>query len=207
MTLQVLPPDADQFPIDDAAVALRQGVDAFAEIAESGPVILQRRLAPACPAIERDTVVGCLTTGICGQHAAVQVLQPRHPQPAVELAREPPGHADVVRMHVGAKDPGQRPLLGGGGKEFAPGSQGLISAHPGVHHGPALVVLKAPDVDVVERDRQGHAHPDHARCDLLHLAGLGRRLERVDERRLLQPLTLRGVGHGAGSGKWVDERW
>src|SRR5690606_4443968 len=84
--------DADRLAVLDPAVAVGQAVDALAKAAEARAVVLERVLVPARAPIELDAVLGCLAPGVGHEHAAREVLEPRHPQPAVELAREPAGH-------------------------------------------------------------------------------------------------------------------
>ena len=187
--------NADLLTIHHAPVTVGQGVDVFAKVAKTGLVVFNGCIAPAGLAVEHDGVGGRLAARIRREHAAVQVLHTGHPQAAFELAREPAGHADVVRVHVGGKHPGQGALVIAAGKQRAPGGQRLIGAHPGVDHGPAVFVRQAPDVDVVERHGQRHAHPDYTGRDLQHLARIGRGLKRINQRGLVQPFSgLGGIG-------------
>lgn len=89
----------------------------------------------------------------------------------------------MVGMHVGGKDPCQRARVGRLGKELAPGRQRIIGARAAVDHSPAFVVLKTPDIDVVEHEGQWQAHPNHAGRHFQHRADLGRRFERIEQRR------------------------
>ena len=101
-------------------------------------------VAPAGAVIEDDAIVRRLAAGVGGEHAAVQVFQPRHPQPALELLRQPAGHAHVVGVHVGAEMRLSRLAVGGAGEQLAPRGQRLVGAHAGVDHRPAVAVVDAP---------------------------------------------------------------
>ena len=93
--------------------------------------------------------LGRLAAGVGGQRAAGQVFEPGHPQPALEFARQPAGHAHVVGVHVGAEDARDaRALRRGGQRSFgrdqlAPGGQGLGRLGAGVDDGPAQLVAQA----------------------------------------------------------------
>ena len=96
--------DRDVFPILYAAIALWQGVDVLAKIPKTGLVVFYGPLTPTRFLVKRDSFLGRFAAGITGQHAAVQILQLRHPQAAMEFAGQPPRHPDVVGMHVRAND-------------------------------------------------------------------------------------------------------
>ena len=182
--------DLEFFAIGHPAVAVGQGMDVFAKFAKTALVVFDGCIAPAGLAEKRDALVGRLAAGVGCQHAAVQVFKPRHPQAAFEFAREPARHAHVVGVHVGDKDAAQGALVMSVCKQLAPGRQCGVGADAGVHHRPATFFLNAPDVDVVEDERQRHSHPDHARRDLNRPAHAGRCLKRVDEGWLLQAFSL-----------------
>src|ERR1035437_6434170 len=102
----------------------------------------------------------------------------------------------MVRVHMGTKDPCQWALLSRIAKQLAPCRQGFVGFHAGVNHGPTNVVLKTPDIDVIEHEGKRHAHPDHTGRDLNHFPHFRGCLERIDERWLLEPVSLkRGVSH------------
>ena len=181
----------DEFAICHAPIAVGQRMDVLAKLAEPGLVVFNGGIAPARAFEKGHTVIRRFTAGIGCEDAAVEVLQPSHPQAAIELAGKPTGHADVIRMHVGGNDAGQRALIGTAGKYRTPGSQRIVSAHSCVHHGPAALVFQAPDIDVIELHRQRHAHPNHAGCDLQRLAGFRRRIKRIHQRGFDQPFPRR----------------
>ncbi len=182
--------DADHLAVADAPVAVGQRMDALAEVAEARAVVLDGRITPAGAVVEDHAVVRRLAAGVGGEHAAVQVFQPRHPQPALELLGQPAGHADMVGVHVGGEDAAQTLAVRGLAEQLAPRGQSLVGAHAGVHHRPTVILLDAPDVDVVQHHRQRHAHPYHARRHLERLARRGRVLEGVHQRGFGQPVAL-----------------
>ena len=181
-----------------AAVAVGQGVDVLAEVAEAGAVGLQRAVTPACAAVEGDGVGRRLAAAVRDHDAAVQIFQARHVQRHMELARQPAGQAHMVGVHVGDQHARQRAAVGGLGEQRAPGGHAFVGARTGVDDGPALAVIDGPEIDVIQRIGQGHAYPEHAGCDLQRLPALRWRLERVVEHRLGR--RIRGVRGVRGLG-------
>src|SRR5256885_1287917 len=116
----------------------------------------------------------------------------------MELARQPAGQAHMVRVHVGDQHARQRAAVGGLGEQRAPGGHAFVCARAGIDDGPALAVIDGPEIDVIQRIRQGHAYPEHAGCDLQRLPALRWRLERVVEHRLGR--RIRGVRGVRGLG-------
>ncbi|MCY1269743.1 hypothetical protein D9M68_195560 [compost metagenome] len=172
--LPVVRANTDGVAIGQAVEALGQGVDVLAEAAEAGAVHLDRFVVPACAAIELDRVIGRRAPRIRRQHAAHQVFQPRHPQLAVELAGQPPGHADVVGVHMGHEQArqatGERAACG---EQGAPGLGGFRRLQAGVDGGPAIAVADGPQVDVVQAQRHRHAQPQDTGRYLAGVAGFG----------------------------------
>ncbi len=122
---------------------------------------------------------GASLAGIGGEIAAHQIIGARHPQLAAETAHQPTGHADMIGMQMGDDHPLDGLARHGPGEELLPGlGRGLV-AHAGIDHGPAVAILQQPQIDVVELERQAHAHPMHARRNLDGLAGFGPRLEGI----------------------------
>ncbi len=84
------------------------------------------------------------------------------------------------------------------GEDLLPGLAGHVAGDAAVDHRPALsavgtglAVAQQPQIDVVQRKGQTHAHPAHARRDLQRRAG-GRQLvaEGIGE------LMFQRIGHG-----------
>ncbi|CAM3411640.1 hypothetical protein CUTA107171_26345 [Cupriavidus taiwanensis] len=164
--LPVVGADADGIAVGQPAEALGQGMHVLAEAAEAGAVHLDRLVIPAGLAIERDGVVRRGAAGVGGEHAAHQVFEPGHPELAVELAGEPSGHADVVRMHMRHEQAGQAAFQRAAtGKQRAPGLRGFRGLQAGIDRGPAAAVADGPQVDMVEPQRHRHAQPQYAGCD------------------------------------------
>ncbi len=171
----------DLLAVDDAPDAVWQGVQRLAEAAEAGAVAVHRVLAPAGGAIEAHAVLRSLAAGVGGEHPAHQVLKPGNPQAAVELARDPAGHADVVGVHVGDEHPGHPLAVQRLGEDVAPGGGRGGVLHAGVDNGPAIAILERPDVDVGQRTAQRHAHPFHAWRNVHRAAQGGPLREGIDQ--------------------------
>lgn len=139
--------DVHGLAVADAPKAVGQRMQILAKAAEAGAVDIERLFAPAGLAVKADGLVGRLPAGVACQGAAGQVFEPCHPQPAAELAREPAGHADMVRVHVGAQDARDARALRSGGQravgsdQLAPGSERLGRLGAGIDDGPAVTVL------------------------------------------------------------------
>ena len=103
--------DLDVIPLAEAAIAVGHGVNALSKATEAGLVGLDRLLVPTGCIIEPHAIVRGLAPRIGRQHPARDIFQPAHPKTAVELARDPSSHADMVRMHVGDKNPRDRLAL------------------------------------------------------------------------------------------------
>jgi len=140
-------------------------------------------------AVEAHAVRRGFAAGVGHQHAAGDVFEPRHPQPALVVSGQPAGHADVIGMHVRADHSPHATPLQRAGESTLPVGCRIRSLHAGIGERPAVAVFERPDVDVVQtRHRQSHTQPQHAAPDLLRRAGRRHPLERVAQRR------------GAGSG-------
>jgi hypothetical protein len=63
------------------------------------------------------------------------------------------------------------PAYAGGGKDLVPLRARRLVGEARVDDRPALAVFQQPKVDVIERERQGHAQPVHARRDAAQRAG------------------------------------
>ena len=100
------PADLQLLTGHDAAIAVWECVYHLAEAAEASLVVLDCLWVPACGVVEANRIGRRLAPRVGHQHAAGEVLEARHPQAAVKLSRQPPGHAHVVRMHVRADDAG-----------------------------------------------------------------------------------------------------
>jgi hypothetical protein len=90
-----------------------------------------------------------------------------HPQLDAEALREPAGEAEVVRVvmrHHDAPDGQAREALG---DDLVPQRARGFGVEAGIHQRPAGPVAQHPQVDMVEREGQRHAQPEHARRDLL----------------------------------------
>ena len=179
--LPVVRADAQHVAVLHAPEAVGHRVDQLAEVAEPGLVALPCRLAPAGPAVEGEGIGGRFAAGVADQRAAVQVLEARHPELAIELARQPARHADMVGVHVRDDHALDRATVGRAVEQRTPGRDALFVAHARVDHGPTRAVLDRIQVDVVQLERQRHADPQHAGCHFERLAGGRRRIERVDQ--------------------------
>ena len=108
------------------------------------------------------------------------------PQAAVPALGEPMREADVIGVHVRDDDAQHRQAAELVGEDLLPRVARRVVGDAAVDDGPAGaavdLVTQQPQVDVVERERQLHAHPAHARRDLERAADGGQRIaERVGE--------------------------
>ncbi|MCY1217580.1 hypothetical protein D9M72_294980 [compost metagenome] len=171
--LPVVGADAKHRAILDAAVAARQARDHSARAAKAVAVAVEGRFVPTgapaeCKAFGRHFLAGFGNGG-----KAVQVLQARHPEVALEPLHQPAGHANVIGMLVRDDDArhrlaGQRPC-----QQRFPGIDALRRKHAGIDDRPAIAVLDGPDIDVRQHVGQGQPHPQYAGCDLIGLTGCG----------------------------------
>ncbi len=173
--------DPDPVPVVQPVEGVGKRVQAAAKAAEAGAVGLHRILVPAGGAEELDGLGRRLAAGVGGQRAAGDELQAGDPEPALELAREPAGLADVVRMHVGDEHARHRPAAQRPFQRCPPGGLRLGAADPGVDDRPPVTVLDRPGVDEGQRPAERHAEPADARRDLNGLADLRPVLEGVDQ--------------------------
>src|SRR6185312_17412134 len=107
-------------------------MDVLAEAAEPGLVIFQRLFAPACGPVEVHRVRGRLPPRVRYEHPAGDVLEPGDPELTIEPAGEPAGHADVIRMHVGADHPSDGTTAQGTRERGLPCCGGLGRLHSGI---------------------------------------------------------------------------
>ena len=137
---------ASSSPSLHAPVAVGQGVDALAEVAEAGAVVLDRRRRSSrrggrSRSRRRGASRPVSATSTRQVRYSSRVIHSRH----VELARQPAGHADVVGVHVGDEDARQRALRRrASANSSRQAASGLVGAHAGVDDGPAVAVVDAP---------------------------------------------------------------
>src|SRR5712691_9518559 len=109
---------------------------------------------------------------------------------------EPAGHSDMVGVVVRHDDPADPAPAELGGEDLLPGRLGFRQREPGIDRGPGGPVFEQPQIDVVEREGQLHAQPQHAWRDRDDCAGRGRRrdwkMQRVSHR--VQDPELTGDG-------------
>ncbi len=126
---------------------------------------------------------------------SVALIHSRHSSSSVlQRSRQPMREAYVVGVHVGDEHAQHRQAVELRREHLLPGSDGRRVRDAAVDDGPALSavepVAQQPQVDVVERKRQLHAHPAHARRHLERNAGCGQGVaERVVE------FGFPGIGH------------
>jgi hypothetical protein len=158
--------------------------DSFAEAAEAHPVAIEQILIPAGGAIEGDALLGRLTAGIGHQHAAGDVFEAAHPERGVKLAADPTGETHMVGMHMRADHALDRLAAQLGFEDRAPVFARRLHGDAGVDDGPAVAVFEQPEVDPLQRERQRHAHPMHARRNLARNARFRRLAQRIFQLRL-----------------------
>jgi hypothetical protein len=121
--------------------------------------------------------------------------------PPKPLLAQPVGQADVIGVHVGHDDTQHRQTFQLVLEHLFPLRPGFVAGNAAVHHGPALAavqrVAQQPEVDVVQRERQHHADPLHARCHFQRAAWLGQGVgQRVVQAAF--ELVFGGWGHAQG---------
>jgi hypothetical protein len=131
---------------------------------------------------------------LCGDARGVPVGG-AGPEAALPALGEPKRQAHVVGVHVGGDHAQHRQALQMRGKHLLPsGARGIV-ADAAVHDRPAghavLFVFEQPQVDVIERKRQPHAHPAHTGCHFQRLAQ-----SRQGIAQWVKQLVFEGVGHG-----------
>ena len=104
------------------------------------------------------------------------------PQRRIPALAQPPGQADMVRVHVRHDHPQHRQALQLGGEDVFPLCLGGVHGDAAVDDAPALhdtavragdVVAQQPQVDVVQGKRQRHADPANAGGHFQRAAGFG----------------------------------
>src|SRR5579864_8515406 len=134
--------DFNLFPVNNATVSIGQLVDAVAEAAEARFIILQQIFGKARGAIETQSLDRRFLAGVGRQIAAHQKFGARNPEFDVELAHQPPGQADVVRVHVRDDYPSDGAAFHRTGEQLLPGVGCLFVLDSAVDDGPAVAVFQ-----------------------------------------------------------------
>jgi hypothetical protein len=109
------------------------------------------------------------------------VLGVRHRDRRVETCGEPFGIADVIGMAMRRHDPSDRPVRERRLELPKPQRARRLVADTAIDEREAVLLVEQPYIDVIERERQRHSNPSHARRDDPRVAGGGRRTECVVE--------------------------
>ena len=190
------PADWEPVAVHHAAVALRNRGHAAGVSLALARALRNRRGIEAVAHEEVDRVVGVEAAEVVVRRVGREIFRGRHPEGRAGTLDEPGGAADVIGMVVRDDDVLHR-LAGERAREMhLPQVPRRLHAEARVDERPAVAVLEKPQVDVVERERQRHAQPVHARGDLDRLRGRGRRRLGVLEQG------LRGHRFIYGAGKW-----
>ena len=108
------------------------------------------------------------------------VIRERHPQWRIPLAAQPVGQADMVRVHVRHDHAQHGQAIKLCGKHLFPQGFDFVTADAAIDNRPALLAVnlvpQEPQVDVIQRERQGHANPPHPRRKLNGLSWLWHRI-------------------------------
>ena len=115
---------------------------------------------------------------VAGHHAGVQPLLLGDPQGRLPALGEPAGKPDMVGMVMRDDDPPHRPAAEMLGKDLLPQPGRRRAGKAAIDDRPARPVFQQPQIDVVEREGQRHAQPQHAGGDRYRLARRRRRRDR-----------------------------
>ena len=88
----------------------------------------------------------------------------------------------MIGMEMCDDDAGDFFALELGRKNLRPEVSDFFGIDAGVHQRPAVFFFDHPEIDVVELERQRHAHPIDAGGGFHHLAGLGDARQRIGQR-------------------------
>jgi hypothetical protein len=173
--------DFDLVAISHAPIRVRHFRDGFAEAAEAHFVTIERVFVPAGGAIETHALFRRFAACVGDEHAAGDVFKPAHPEGRVELAADPTGEPHVVGMHVRADHALDRLAVQSRIEDRAPIFARLFERDAGIDDGPAVAIGDQPQIDPLQRERQRHAYPEHARRNLARLARGRWIAQRIDE--------------------------
>lgn len=188
--------DAQRQAVDQPAV-LRRHRRHQARVVAGARTHLRHRVGVDQPmrGEERRRAVTAEAGGRLAADARRVVVGRADPQPRTPALGQPVRQPDVVGVHVRDDHAQHRQRVEPLREHTLPGVARRVAGDAAVDDGPAFAavvgaVAQQPEVDVVERERQPHAHPTQPRRDLEHRAG---RRHRVGQ-RVVQPVLV-GVGH------------
>ncbi len=201
--LPAAPVDADQVAVHDAPE--RRGRLANTQAVGVAARTLVRDLRGVQPV--RGEQLGGAGSAVSRQAqdegAGGEILGLAHPQLDAEALGQPAGQAEVIGVVVGDDEtpdrtPRQRP-----GEDLLPQIAGGSRVQATIHQRPAGLVSQHPQVDVIQREGQRHAQPEHPRRHLHSGARRGNirkgELQRCGRGRI-------GLGEGSGGivhgGRW-----
>ncbi len=168
--------DVDRVAVHDPPEALRHGGHHARVVARTAADLAERFLVQQAVAGEegRGRFAAHALRAAAGDACHVEV-RGAHPQPAAPPLRQPGGQAHVVRMEVRDDQAQHRQAAQVAGKDLLPVRLRRLVADAAVDDRPALaavdLIAQQPEVDVVEREGQAHADPEHARRELQHAGG------------------------------------
>ena len=173
--------DLDRHPVGKPLKARRHRWDtaavAFLPLAEELSFRVVETGAAREIAPHRGEILGSMA-----HHPSGQPFLLGDPQWHLPTLGHPIGEPHVVRVVMRHDDPSDRHSAEPLGKDPFPQLPGLGHGIPGVDDRPARTVFEQPQIDMVEREGEGHAQPLHARGDRQRLAGPGRRRNRKLQR-------------------------
>ena len=172
------PADHDRHAVTEPMIGRRHRRDAAA-IARMAPgEKIAVGLVEPRPPREAACRRGIIRRPLAGHHAGVQPLLLGDPQGRVPALGEPAGEPDMVRMIMCDDDPADWAAGEALGEDPLPRFLGFRQGEAAIDDRPARPVVEQPQIDVVEREGQLHAQPQHAGRDRDQLARRGRRLDR-----------------------------
>ena len=87
----------------------------------------------------------------------------------------------MIRMKMRDDDAPDRLAVEARRKNPVPQSARFVGSEAAINYGPAIAIVQQPEVDVLERERQGHAQPVDAGRDLSNRSGFGRLRKRIND--------------------------
>jgi hypothetical protein len=123
---------------------------------------------------QRAHRTGTVAAVLTGDRMRGQIFRLRHHYRAAEVRGKPCRVAQMIGVIVRCDDPAERLTGQSRGNVNLPELARCRIAVTAIDLRPSTSITEEPQVDVIERERQGHAQPMNAGRDLAHHAGGGR---------------------------------
>jgi hypothetical protein len=170
-----------------AHVAVAQPVERLRQVGDAPSIVIAARVhrrnvlgRHPVPLEEPDRRRRPVPRMLAEQRVRGQVLRMGHRDRSIEAGAKPPRVADMVGMAMRGDDAADRSVRERGREMALPDRARRVVAEAAIDEREPVVFREQPEIDVIERERERHPQPVHARRDLDHFAG---RRERVVERQ------------------------